>query len=150
MENLGLTKNLLYGSLLGLISSAILLYILNNVLFPDYIYTRDVMKQTYEGGALTLVSIYFVVVGLLKPKEISEMSFGMGIILLFGFLFTGYLIPIFVLGALAVVFSITTVTFDFYNLIFEIIGPFCLGGMSVGFVAGAYHFKNPLNPKQGN
>ena len=147
MENLGLTKNLLYGSLLGLICSAVLLFILNKFLFPDYIYSRDVSKQMYEGGALTVVAIYFVVIGLLKPNEISEMSFGMGALVLLGMAFAGYLIPIFVLGALAVVFSITTVTFDFYNLIFEILGPFCMGGISVGLVAGAFHYKNPIKPR---
>ena len=140
-----LAKNLIYGSLIGLLCSAVLLFILNNFLFPDYLYMRDEVKQTSEGGALTAISIYFVVVGLLKPKEISEISFGGGVIIVFGFLFTGYLIPIFVLGALALVFSITTVTADFYNFIFEIVGPFCFGGMSVGFVAGAYHYKNPIN-----
>lgn len=140
-----LAKNLIYGSLIGLLCSAVLLFVLNNFLFPDYLYMRDEMKQTFEGGALTAVSMYFVVVGLLKPKEISEMSFRGGIIIVFGFLFSGYLIPLFVLGALALVFSITTVTADFYNFIFEIIGPFCLGGTSVGFVAGAYHYNNPIN-----
>jgi hypothetical protein len=140
-----LAKNLIYGSLIGLLCSAVLLFILNNFLFPDYVYMRDEMKQTFEGGALTLIAVYFVVVGFLKPEEIVKMGFGFGVLLLFTLAVAGYLIPLFVLGALALVFSITTVTADFYNFIFEIIGPFCLGGTSVGFVAGAYHYNNPIN-----
>lgn len=144
MKNLGLTKNLLYGSLLGLLLSAVILFILNNILAPDYLYLRDEMKQTYEGGALTFIAIYFVAVGFLKPQEISDLSLGMGILLIFGFAIAGYLIPIFVLGVFALILSITTPTLEFYNLLFEAVGPFCLGGISVGFVAGAYHYKNPL------
>jgi hypothetical protein len=144
MKNLGLTKNLLYGSLLGLLLSAVILFILNNILAPDYLYFRDEMKQTYEGGALTFIAIYFVAVGFLKPQEIADMSFGMGILLIFGFAIAGYLIPLFVLGMFALILSITTPTLEFYNFLFEAIGPFCLGGISVGFVAGAYHYKNPL------
>ena len=147
MENLGLTKNLLYGSLLGLICSAVLLFILNKFLFPDYLYLRDEMKQTSEGGALTLVAIYLCVVGALKPKEFADMSFGVGALVLLGMAFGGYLIPIFVLGALYIPFSITTGTSDLYNYIFEILGPFCMGGISVGLVAGAFHYKNPIKSR---
>ena len=145
MQELGLAKNLVYGSLLGLVCSAVVLYILNNFIYPDYVYLRDEMKQTSEGGALTLISIYFVFVGFLKPKEIKEMSFGMGMLILFGFGFAGYLIPIFVLGILYIPFAFFTITSDLYNSVFLTFGPFCLGGASVGLVSGAVHYKNPLD-----
>ncbi len=75
------------------------------------------------------------------------MSFGMGALILFGLAFSGYLIPIFVLDIFAIIFSVITLTLDFFNFLFEVIRPFCLGGISVGLVAGAFnYYKHPLNP----
>ena len=145
MQESGLAKNLVYGSLLGLVCSAVILFILNNFIFPDYVYLRDEIKQVSEGGALTLISIYFVFVGFLKPKEIKEMSFGIGMLILFGFGIAGYLIPIFVFGALYIPFAFSTITSDLYNSVFQTLSPFCWGGASVGLVSGAVHYKNPLD-----
>ena len=63
MQESGLAKNLVYGSLLGLVCSAVILFILNNFIFPDYVYLRDEIKQVSEGGALTLILIYFFLWG---------------------------------------------------------------------------------------
>lgn len=138
--NPGILKNLVYGASLGfsvsLILNQILLWTING-----YYYVDDFSKMFHGGGATAIVLI-MIAHWLRDKNEFYNLNLWIGILSIVTYWFAGSIIPILVVGPLVILFSMLGIS-DFFNyLLEEMIGGFCVGGISVGLVAGTYnHFK---------
>ena len=144
MENLGLTKNLVYGMGLGLAIAAILQVLLNSFI-TDYAYKDDYAKM-FDGGALTAIAIALGV-GWAKDKdEIRNMNLWHGLITLLALGFSGFIAPLVVQGTFATLFGIFGAMSAYDFVAEDLLGGFCLGGISVGLAAGLWnHIDSPFD-----
>jgi hypothetical protein len=138
--NLGILKNLVYGASIGLCVS----FILNQIFLAtinDYRYVDDFSK-IFHGGGATAIVLVMIAQWLHDQNEFYNLNLWVGILSIVIFWFAGSIIPIFVVGLLAILSTILGVS-DFFNYLFEdLMGGFCAGGFSVGLAAGIYnHFR---------
>ena len=143
LSNLGIFKNLAYGACLGLVISFIFNLILITVI-DGYSYS-DEFSKTFDGGAVTAIAIALLAVWIKDEKELYNMNLWHGLLAIGILGFAGLITPIFVLGAFAMLFGALGLM-DIYNAIAEdLVGGFCMGGMSVGIVAGIWnHIQSPF------